>query len=60
MGSTSKKKQVRVIKDAWAGCYALNSGLNPDEKIPVLKEMIITYTEHNGFIYLDYFSAMVD
>ena len=33
---------------------------NPDEKIPALNKMIKSYTEKNGFIYLDYFSSMVD
>ena len=32
----------------------------PDEKIPALNKMIKSYTEKNGFIYLDYFSSMVD
>jgi lysophospholipase L1-like esterase len=33
---------------------------NPDEEIPVLNSMIKSYAEKNGFIYLDYFSSMVD
>jgi len=33
---------------------------NPDKGIPVLNSMIKSYAEKNGFIYLDYFSSMVD
>jgi lysophospholipase L1-like esterase len=33
---------------------------NPDEEIPVLNAMIKSYADKNGFIYLDYFSSMVD
>ena len=33
---------------------------NPDEDIPVLNAMIKSYAEKNGFIYIDYFSSMVD
>ena len=33
---------------------------HPDEGIPVLNAMIKSYAEKNGFIYLDYFSSMVD
>jgi len=40
--------------------YPWSPGNKPDEKIPALNKMIKDYADKNGFIYLDYFSAMVD
>ncbi len=35
-------------------------GLNPNEKIPVLNNMIKSYAGCKSFVYLDYFSSMTD
>lgn len=40
--------------------FTLYPDCKPDEEIPVLNSMIKSYAEKNGFIYLDYFSSMVD
>jgi len=40
--------------------YPWRTGLKPNEKIPALNKLLKAYTEKNDFIYLDYFSAMVD
>jgi lysophospholipase L1-like esterase len=40
--------------------YPWKPGLNPAEKIFALNEMLKTYAEKNGCIYLDYFSSMAD
>jgi lysophospholipase L1-like esterase len=40
--------------------YPWRPGLNPNEKIPALNDMIKNYAELNNIYYLDYFSSMVD
>ncbi|MCM4166192.1 hypothetical protein KCTC52924_03115 [Arenibacter antarcticus] len=40
--------------------YPWKPGLNPNEKIPALNKLLKGYAEDNGFLYLDYFSAMAD
>ena len=40
--------------------YPWKPGINPTEKIASLNEMIRTYANNNGIIYLDYYSSMVD
>ncbi len=40
--------------------YPWRPGLKPNEKIPALNAMLKQYAENNGFLYLDYFSAMAD
>ena len=40
--------------------YPWRKGMEPNVKIPELNKWIKNYAEKNKFIYLDYFSAMVD
>ena len=40
--------------------YPWKPGLKPAEKIITLNKMIKSYSDNKGYIYLDYFSAMVD
>jgi lysophospholipase L1-like esterase len=40
--------------------YPWKPGLKPYEKILVVNEWIKNYAEKKGFVYLDYYSAMVD
>lgn len=40
--------------------YPWKPGLNPNEKIPALNKLLKEYTEANGHIYLDYYTAMAD
>ena len=40
--------------------YPWRPGLKPNEKIPALNEMIKSYSDEAGHIYLDYFTAMAD
>lgn len=40
--------------------YPWRPGLEPNIKIPKLNEMIKAYASVKGFVYLDYFTAMVD
>lgn len=40
--------------------YPWRPGLKPNEKIPALNSLLKEYTEANGHIYLDYFTAMAD
>ena len=62
MAELAKANDIKVILCSIlpAYDYPWRPGLNPDKKIPSLNEMIKTYAGHNGFIYLDYFSSMVD
>ncbi|GGW25919.1 SGNH/GDSL hydrolase family protein [Arenibacter certesii] len=40
--------------------YPWRPGLKPNEKIPALNTLLKEYAVNNGFLYLDYFSAMAD
>lgn len=40
--------------------YPWKPGMKPNEKIPALNKMIISYANQNGHFYLDYFTAMDD
>ncbi len=40
--------------------YPWRPGLKPNEKIPALNRLIKDYADENGYIYLDYFTAMAD
>lgn len=40
--------------------YPWRPGLKPNEKIPALNSLLKEYSEANGHIYLDYFTAMAD
>ncbi len=62
MSELAKANGIKVILCSVlpAYDYPWNPGLNPDKKIPALNKMIKTYAGKNGFVYLDYFSAMVD
>ena len=40
--------------------YPWCKGLNPDQKIPALNKWIKEYAQNNGFIYVDYFSALTN
>ena len=62
MAELAKANGIKVILCSVlpAFDYPWSPGLNPDKKIPVLNGMIKSYAEKNGFIYLDFFSSMVD
>jgi len=62
MAELAKANDIKVILCSVlpAYDYPWRPGLNPDEKIPALNEMIKTCAGQNGLIYLDYFSSMVD
>ncbi|MEA1885737.1 MAG: SGNH/GDSL hydrolase family protein [Bacteroidota bacterium] len=62
MAELAKANDIKVILCSVlpAYDYPWNPGLNPDKKIPALNEMIKVYARKNDFIYLDYFSSMVD
>lgn len=40
--------------------YPWNRGLKPNEKIPVLNNLLKKYCKNNNLVYLDYFTAMTD
>src|SRR5690606_24276946 len=40
--------------------YPWKPGLKPNERIPALNKLLKDYANANGFLYLDYFSALAD
>lgn len=40
--------------------YPWRPGLKPNEKIPALNKLLKDYADAMGFLYVDYFSVMVD
>jgi lysophospholipase L1-like esterase len=62
MAELAKANQIKVVLCSVLPVfdYPWKPGLQPAEKIIALNEMIKNYADQNGFVYLDYFSAMVD
>ena len=62
MAELAKSNGIKVILCSVLPVYDYpwKPGLNPAEKIVTLNNMIKEYAHKKGFIYLDYFSAMVD
>jgi len=62
MAELAKAHNIKVILSSVlpAYDYPWKPGLQPAEKIVTLNKMIKDYAIKNGFVYLDYFSAMSD
>jgi len=62
MAELSKASNIRVVLCSVLPAYDFSwkPGLNPAEKIARLNEMIQSYAEKNGLVYLDYYSPLVD
>jgi len=62
MAELAKANGIKVILCSVlpAYDYPWRPGLNPIEKILSLNNMIKTYADENGMVYLDYYSSMVD
>jgi lysophospholipase L1-like esterase len=62
MAELAAANDIKVILSSTlpAYDYPWRPGLKPNEKIPVLNNMIKEYAETNNHIYLDYFSTMAD
>lgn len=62
MAELAKANNIKVILSSVlpAYDYPWRPGLEPWEKIAELNEMIKTYSEKNGILYLDYYSSMAD
>ncbi|MCK0189283.1 SGNH/GDSL hydrolase family protein [Arenibacter sp. F20364] len=62
MAELAKANGIKVIISSVlpAFNYPWRPGLKPNEKIPALNSLLKEYTEANGHIYLDYFTAMAD
>jgi lysophospholipase L1-like esterase len=62
MAQLAKANGIKVVLSSVlpAFDYAWRPGLNPDEKIPQLNQMIKEIAEQHGMVYLDYFAAMTD
>ena len=62
MAELAKANGIKVIISSVlpAFDYPWKPGLKPNEKIPALNSLLKEYTDKNGHIYLDYFTAMAD
>ncbi len=62
MAELAKVNGIQVIISSVlpAYDYVWRPGLEPNIKIPKLNAMLKNYAENNGFLYLDYFTAMAD
>jgi lysophospholipase L1-like esterase len=62
MCELAKANKIKVVLSSVLPVfdYPWKPGLEPAPKIIKLNEMIKSYAEKNGIVYLDYFSAMVD
>ena len=62
MAELAKANNIQVIISSVlpAFDYVWRPGLEPNIKIPKLNAMLKDYAENNGFLYLDYFTAMAD
>ena len=62
MAELAKVNGIQVIISSVlpAYDYVWRPGLEPNIKIPKLNAMLKDYAENNGFLYLDYFTAMAD
>ncbi len=62
MAEMAKENDIKVILCSVLPAYnfPLYPYCNPDKDIPALNDMIKSCAEKNGYIYIDYFSSMVD
>ncbi len=62
MAVLAKSAGIKVILSSVLPAYDFpwRPGLAPAEKVVALNEWIKNYASQNGFIYLDYYSSMVD
>lgn len=62
MAELAKANGIKVVLSSTlpAYDYPWKPGLEPAEKIITLNQLLKTYADLNGMVYLDYFSAMVD
>ncbi len=62
MAEIAKANKIKVVLCSVlpAYDYPWRKGMEPNVKIPKLNEMIKSYCKKNGFVYLDYFTAMAD
>jgi lysophospholipase L1-like esterase len=62
MAELAKANNIKVVLSSVLPVfdYPWKPGLKPTEKIFALNKMIKDYASKNGFVYLDYFTAMAD
>jgi len=62
MAEMASENGIKVILCSVLPAYdfPLYPDCNPDKDIPALNDMIKSFAEKNGYIYIDYFSSMVD
>jgi len=60
MAEIAKSNNIKVIISSVlpAYDYSWNTGLKPNEKIPVLNRLLKEYANKNSIVYLDYFTSM--
>jgi acetyl esterase/lipase/lysophospholipase L1-like esterase len=62
MATLARSNGIKVVLSSVLPAYDFpwRPGLEPAEKVVALNKMIKDHAEKNGYIYLDYFTAMVD
>ncbi len=62
MADLAKANGIKTVLSSVLPAYDFpwNPGVYPAEKIAILNEWIKKYASDNGFVYLDYYSSMVD
>ncbi len=62
MSDLARQNRIRVVLSSVLPAYDFpwKPGLQPAGKIAALNAWIKKYAEENGFVYLDYYSALVD
>jgi lysophospholipase L1-like esterase len=62
MAEIAKSNDIKVVLCSVLPAYEFlsNPAVKPNIEIPALNELISTYAEEQGHVYLDYFSAMAD
>ena len=62
MAELAKVNHIKVVLSSVlpAAAFPWKPSIDPKEKVKALNDMLKTYAAKNNFVYLDYFSAMVD
>ncbi|MBC7400770.1 MAG: SGNH/GDSL hydrolase family protein [Mucilaginibacter sp.] len=62
MAELARANKIKVVLSSVtpAAAFPWRQTIDPKEKVKALNEMLKAYCDKNNFIYLDYFTAMVD
>jgi len=62
MAELAKANHIKVVLSSVlpAAAFPWRPAIDPKEKVKALNDMLKAYAAKNNFVYLDYFTAMVD